>query len=327
MPVMLDAFRVRALALTCALVAGAGFGLLLLKGLTAPPTICSSIDPCHCHSTEQSCLCSGGTLPGPECLQTQCNWHLPDGQSSVGLCDTCDSAHHCHGCSTEDSCKGANYNKVDNLCVWHQGECKDQCSSYACSSCESETSCMQHALCHWVYSVQLATPMCMPRCDRHFCGGCTTEASCLEASSDSEQNWQVAGCAWDAVQSVCEHTCASTTAPGNADPALGCWTCTTKYLCEDKGAPDDQCSWDDDNAVCVGANSDEVAVHYGDVVNPAAGELEHIEQVVGNLLVEHAERAGQNDDVIYDHLAGIKVVIGSIALFHSKDIEELVLGR
>ena len=68
-------------------------------------------------------------------------------------------------------------------------------------------------------------------------------------------------------------------------------------------------------------------------------------QVLGNVLIEHAERTGQHDDAIYDHLSSefvpltsnfslnylclwavLKVVVGSVALFHSEGIEELVLN-
>jgi hypothetical protein len=304
-----------------------GVLLLVFHRATRPPPVCSSVDPCHCRTTRTSCLCAAGTS-GPDCLQTECNWH-EETLSHGGQCDTCNSHHHCHGCTTKDTCDAANAATLpthpddardDTYCAWRGDRCQNECSSYACSSCATESGCMQRALCHWVFqqaefgtlSMGNGQYGCQPRCDRHACSGCMTQEQCTAASSDSEENLQVPGCTWDPNQSICVHTCESTLLEKEG---LGCWTCTTEFLCR---VAHHGCAWDGAESRCTGSNSEELAVMYGDVVNPARSALSKVDSVVGNLLVEHAERTGQHDDEIYDHWASASQHTCIVRFAHTK---------
>jgi hypothetical protein len=71
---------------------------------------------------------------------------------------------------------------------------------------------------------------------------------------------------------------------------------------------EDRCAWDEQAAVCQGANSELLSIQYGDVVNPSSGQLDMVDSVAGNVLIEHAERGlkAAGAAKVFDNIASTK---------------------
>eukprot|EP01047_Picozoa_sp_COSAG01_P072954 COSAG01_NODE_11746_length_1868_cov_1.820237_3_plen_85_part_00 len=70
---------------------------------------------------------------------------------------------------------------------------------------------------------------------------------------------------------------------------------------------EDKCAWDEEAAVCQGANSELLSIQYGDVVNPSSGQLDMVDSVAGNVLIEHAERGvAAGASRVFDNIASTK---------------------
>jgi hypothetical protein len=254
MPSLLNAFQVRALALSALTLVICVMGLLVLHHLATPDVGCTSADACHCHHTRTLCLCAAGSSEGEDCLDTGCNWHQQTLHHG-GQCDSC-SRRHCHGCNSEQSCSSADEGSTEPFCRWLAApgvgaRCAPRCSSYACDACEDQSQCSQRGLCQW-YLAPMAHSLdplgmlwgdavngasCRPRCDAHHCGGCLDRANCLGAASSQGTAATSATCTWDEEQAMCVPGCEAIAGKEMALKGLGCWTWYVPPQCEARLKP------------------------------------------------------------------------------------------
>jgi len=260
---------IQTLALAVLVLSGASLLSMLFMHAHLPAsehiewkTTCRSEDPCHCHYKEQDCLCSRGTKLGESCEQTLCDWH---GDRAQLMCDTC-NAEHCHGCSSEKSCKSSNVDTGDpsepTSCRWVNGDltdpaphCEAVCSPYHCEGCRKDRAMCGKFPAECLFSDSL--DMCVPKCGHNACAGCDGPSECSGAH----------GCLWDKPEClgaaecrpVCTRDCSASVVDEKG--GRGCWTCGTPNTCLNapKAA---NCKWNSDYAKCNGGNADSIGVVY-----------------------------------------------------------------
>ena len=241
---------------------------------------CTSINPCGCHLTKDSCICNTGSIKRKNCQQTSsCHWDeslsprlkasRTQGRLACRSCSTMD----CNACPSEQKCALAK----GGGCSWSENDntCRKICTANTCSACLQEHDCNQHSSCQW----DIDTGKCAGECSERSCGLCNSYNTCENQIS----------CRWDKSLQYCMKKCIFNELLG-----LGCWTCESKDMCTDLGNAV-KCKWNEQSASCTRSELQELHEvrhhpYYGNVVNPTKKLFSHIERVLGDVGFYHESR-------------------------------------